>query len=221
MASVLALQNVSKSVRDGDTRRLVVEDVSFAISAGEIVCLRGPSGSGKTTLLALSGAMLSPTRGEVHVMGEATSRLREHHRAEVRRRAVGFVFQDLALVDDLSATENILLPAVPIGIDRDRQGRVNMLLERFGIASLAATVVRRLSGGERQRVALCRALLFDPPILLLDEPSAHLDDARADQLMIELRALVREGKAILFASHDSRLAADRTLSVQSGKVIEG
>lgn len=220
MESVLSLQNVSKSVRDGDSRRTIVDDVSFAISAGDVTCLRGASGSGKTTLLALSGAMLSPTRGEVHLMGEATSRLREHHRAEVRRKSVGFVFQDLALVDDLSAIENILLPAVPIGVSREHEDRAASLLNRFGIAPHSASVVRRLSGGERQRVALCRALLFDPPLLLLDEPSAHLDDERTAQLMAELQSLAADGKAILFASHDARLSSARTLRVESGKAIE-
>ena len=116
----VGVQNVVKRVRDGALRRTVLDDVSFDVHRGELVIVRGPSGSGKTTLLAIVGAMLSPTSGEVHLDGEPTSRLREAHRAEIRRQKVGFVFQDLQLIDALSALRNVLLPRVdaslvPIG----------------------------------------------------------------------------------------------------------
>ncbi len=220
MSAVLSVQNVTKVVRDGESRRTIVDNVSFDLGAGETACLRGASGSGKTTLLALSGGMLSPTKGEVCFRGEAISRLRDRHRAEVRRAHVGFVFQDFALVDDLSVLENVLLPKVPLGISSADTARAESLLERFGIASFRSSVTRRLSGGERQRVALCRALIFDPAMLLLDEPSAHLDDARTEALASELATLASEGKTVLFASHDTRLTAPRTILVESGKIHE-
>jgi ABC-type lipoprotein export system ATPase subunit len=174
-----SVRNVVKRIWDGSERRTVLDDVSFDLARGELVVVRGPSGSGKTTLLAIVGAMLSPSSGEVHLDGEPTSRLREGHRAEVRRRKVGFVFQDLQLVDGLTSRENVLLPRVPDGVRPEDEQRATALLERFGLGAVANVNAKSLSGGERQRVALARALINDPPLLVLDEPTAHLDDARA------------------------------------------
>lgn len=197
---------MTKRIRDGVARRTVLADVSFSVGRGELVVLRGPSGSGKTTLLAIVGGMLSPTTGEVYLDGEPTSRLREAHRAEVRRRKVGFLFQDLQLIDALTALENVLLPEVPLhAVTRAREDKARALLKRFGVEQLAAVPARSLSGGERQRVGLARALLFDPPLLVLDEPTAHLDDARTHALGEELLAMKAEGRAILIASHDARV----------------
>jgi putative ABC transport system ATP-binding protein len=213
------VKNVSKRVWDGRERRLVLEDVTFDVARGEVVVIRGPSGSGKTTLLAIVGAMLSPTTGEVHIDGEATSRLREAHRAEVRRKKVGFVFQDLQLVDALDARANVLLPRVPDGIGPDDEKRAEALLERFGVASIAHTKARSLSGGERQRVALARALVNDPALLVLDEPTAHLDDERALSIVAELERLAADGRAVLVATHDARIAkSGRVLDLVGGKI---
>lgn len=213
---VVAVRGVHKRVFDGAERRTLLDDVSFELERGELAVLRGPSGSGKTTLLAIVGAMLLPTSGEVEIDGEPVSRMRDRHRALVRRRKVGFVFQDVQLVDGMTVIENALLPRVPDGITRADRDRAGTLLERFGVASLAARVARSLSGGERQRVALARALLCDPPLLLLDEPTAHLDDARAEQVADELAALASEGRAVLVATHDPRVAQSRAV----GRVLD-
>jgi putative ABC transport system ATP-binding protein len=233
-----------KRVRDGRGRRTVIDGVTFDLARGELVVLRGPSGSGKTTLLALVGAMLSPTSGEVLLDGEPTSRLRDAHRAQARlldgeptsrlrdahraqtRRAkVGFVFQDLQLVDAMSARENVLLPKVPDGVTPKDEARADALLARFGVAGTSARA-RALSGGERQRVALARALLLDPPILLLDEPTAHLDDAHARAIAAELAGLAADRdhpRAVLVATHDARIAAHadvtRVLDLADGKLL--
>ncbi len=209
-------------VRDGATRRTVIDGVSLRIDTGELVVLRGPSGSGKTTLLGLLGAMLLPTRGEILIDGEPTSRLRDEHRAEVRRHKVGFVFQDVQLVDGMSAIDNVLLPCVPDGIADPEVARAHELLKRFGLESSAGKRVRQLSGGERQRVALARGLVRNPKVLLLDEPTAHLDDARTSQVADELASLAREGRAVIAATHDSRVAdakgVTRVIDVHDGKV---
>jgi putative ABC transport system ATP-binding protein len=214
---------VVKRIWDGRERRTVLDDVSFDLARGELVVVRGPSGSGKTTLLAIVGAMLSPSSGEVHLDGEPTSRLREAHRAEVRRRKVGFVFQDLQLVDGLTSRENVLLPRVPDGVRPQDETRATALLERFGLASVADVDAKSLSGGERQRVALARALINDPPLLVLDEPTAHLDDARAMSIAEELATLVAsDNRAVLVATHDPRLAksagVSRILDLVAGKL---
>jgi putative ABC transport system ATP-binding protein len=221
-APAVRVQNVVKRVRDGSMRRTVLDDVSFEVKRGELVIVRGPSGSGKTTLLAIVGAMLSPTSGEVHLDGEPTSRLREAHRAEVRRRKVGFVFQDLQLLDGLSALRNVLLPCIPDGLTSDDERRARVLLEQRGLGALADAKAKGLSGGERQRVALCRALIKDPPLLVLDEPTAHLDDVLAEAIGDELAALARDGRALLVATHDARIArssgVSRVLDLAGGKI---
>jgi putative ABC transport system ATP-binding protein len=217
-----SVRNVVKRIWDGRERRTVLDDVSFELLRGELVVVRGPSGSGKTTLLAIVGAMLSPSSGEVHLDGEPTSRLREAHRAEVRRRKVGFVFQDLQLVDGLTSRENVLLPRVPDGVRPVDEKRAGELLERFGLAAVADVDAKSLSGGERQRVALARALINDAPLLVLDEPTAHLDDARAVSIAEELAAVARDGRAVLVATHDPRLAQSegvtRIMDLIAGKL---
>lgn len=218
-----SVRDVVKRIRDGHERRTVLDGVSFDLARGELVVVRGPSGSGKTTLLAIVGAMLSPTSGEVHLDGEPTSRLREAHRAEVRRRKVGFVFQDLQLVDGLTARQNLLLPRVPDGVRPEDEARAAALLERFGLSSVSRTRAKSLSGGERQRVALARALMNDPPLLVLDEPTAHLDDARASSIAGELADLARDGRAVLVATHDPRIAKSegvaRVLDLAGGRLV--
>lgn len=222
-APAVRVQNVVKRVRDGASRRTVLDDVSFDVHRGELVIVRGPSGSGKTTLLAIVGAMLSPTSGEIHLDGEPTSRLREAHRAEIRRQKVGFVFQDLQLLDDLTALGNVLLPRVPDGVTAADEARARRLLEQRGLGRLADSNARGLSGGERQRVALCRALLNDPALLVLDEPTAHLDDVHAAAIADELAALASGGRALLVATHDARVAQSagvtRVLDLVGGKVV--
>jgi putative ABC transport system ATP-binding protein len=221
----VSVDNVVKRVRDGRARRTVLDGISFTIARGEIVVLRGPSGSGKTTLLAIVGAMLSPTSGEVQLDGEATSRLREAHRAEVRRRKVGFVFQDLQLVEGLTVLGNVLLPFVPDGVGRAEEARARTLLERRGLVELSDARTKGLSGGEKQRVALCRALVRDPMLLLLDEPTAHLDDANTHALIDELGALAADGRALLIATHDARItsapAVTRVMDLRDGAVVAG
>jgi putative ABC transport system ATP-binding protein len=217
-----SVQNVTKKVWDGAERRTVLDEVSLDLARREIVVLRGPSGSGKTTLLAISGGMLSPTSGEVFIDGEATSRLRDADRAAVRRRKVGFVFQDLQLVDDMSVLENVVLPRIPDGLSRADVARAEALLGRLDAASLAAKRTRALSGGERQRVAMARALMNDPGLLLLDEPTAHLDDARARTVMDDLAGLAAEGRAVLISTHDPRIAdhpaVSRVVDLAAGRL---
>jgi putative ABC transport system ATP-binding protein len=221
-AVLLELREVTKKVWDGRNRRVVIDGASLEIDAGEWVVLRGPSGSGKTTLLSMIGAMSRPTSGEVLFAGEPTSRLRDAHRAELRRTTVGFVFQDLQLIEDLSAADNVLLPFVPVGVKAQHEKRAADLLARFGVAPLAHTKAKQLSGGERQRVAIARALLGSPKLLLLDEPTAHLDDARATQLLGDIATIAKDGCAVVTATHDARVTAapgvSRIIEVEDGRV---
>src|SRR5258706_323756 len=178
-APALSDRSVTKRVTDGRARREVLRDISLDVERGELVVIRGASGSGKTTLLGVLGGMLLPTSGEVWLDGEPVSRLRDHQRAEIRRAKVGYLFQDFGLIEQMSVLENLLLPLVPQGRANGARERARELLERFGIGSLARASVSALSGGERQRVALARARILEPSVLLLDEPTAHLDESRA------------------------------------------
>jgi putative ABC transport system ATP-binding protein len=183
-----------------------VRGVDLAIVPGSFEAVVGPSGSGKTTLLSLLGGLVLPTEGEVLFGTKPFSRLRDHQRAHLRRETVGFVMQDFGLLDRMSVLENVGLPLVPAGVSvAERRRRATSLLDSFGLASRAGDDVRRLSGGERQRVALARALVLDPPIVLLDEPTSHLDADRTKDLVDRLASLARAGKAVLCATHDPRL----------------
>jgi putative ABC transport system ATP-binding protein len=206
---VIEARGVSKWVRDGSKRREVLRGVSLAVAAGEWVVLTGPSGSGKTTLLGVLGGMLLPSEGEVLIDGEAVSRLRDRHRAEIRRRKVGYLFQDLALVPGMTCLDNVLLPLLPDGLaDREGEARARAALDRLGVGARASDRVDGLSGGEKQRVALARALVVGPRVLLLDEPTAHLDRSLAGALLGDLEALAAGGAAVVVSSHDPRVLGD-------------
>ena len=205
----LSAKDIVKRVSDGRTRREILRGINLDLARGELVLVRGASGSGKTTLLAILGGMLLPTSGEVWLGGEAISRLRDHQRAEVRRARVGYLFQDFGLIEGMTALENALLPLVPDGRTHGTAvARAQTLFERMGIGALLGSKVSSLSGGERQRVALVRAWMTKPDVVLLDEPTAHLDAERARDLMTELLALRQEGAALLIASHDPRIVDD-------------
>jgi putative ABC transport system ATP-binding protein len=222
-APALSARDVSKRVSDGRTRREVLRRVTLDLHRGELLLVRGASGSGKTTLLGVLGGMLLPTSGEVWLEGEPISRLRAHQRAELRRAKVGYLFQDFGLIEGMSVMENVLLPLVPPGrVDSQAIGQAKAILDRLGIGAFARASVTSLSSGERQRVALARAWIKHPPVLLLDEPTAHLDAERSRNLMEDLEALRTEGTAVLMASHDPRIYDDprisRRLSLEEGAI---
>ena len=224
MSALVETIEVVKRYQDGDRRSTAVDRVSIAVHAGELVALRGPSGSGKTTLLGIMGGMVAPTAGEVRIEGESIVHLRDRHRTELRRAKIGFVFQELALVPDMTLEENVLLPLVPTGgASQAEKARAMSLLERFGLAGRIGARANRLSGGERQRGSIVRALVRDPKLLLLDEPTAHLDAANAAEVIAVLAALRDEGRAIVCATHDPRLAedgrVDRSVVMADGRVV--
>ncbi len=223
---LLEARGVSKRVRDGRRFREVLRGVSLGARAGEFVVVTGPSGSGKTTLLAVLGGMLLPSAGEVRIEGEAVSRLRDEHRAEVRRRKVGYLFQDLALIAGMSALDNVMLPLLPDGLGGRSGERLALgALERLGLGDRARERVDGLSGGERQRVALARALVRGPTVVLLDEPTAHLDGERARALLDDLAAVAARGAALVIASHDPRVTGDarvtQALALEGGALSSG
>lgn len=223
MSATLVATGLGLDVQDGEGLRQVLHGVSLTLDRGELVALRGPSGSGKTTLLALLGGLATPTRGEVMLQGRSIVRMRDHHRTALRRDVVGYVLQELALLPAASLLDNVLLPFVPDGIRAEDRTRALAWLDRFGLASRAATPAGRLSGGEKQRAAIARALVREPAVLLLDEPTAHVDAETAQTLVDALARLRDEGRAVLVATHDPRVyddaRIDRTLVLDRGRLV--
>lgn len=222
---VVAAVELHKRYPDGDGTADAVVDVSLTLGAGELIVLAGPSGSGKSTLLALLGGLLTPTSGDVELLGQSVVHMRDHHRAAFRRSHVGFVFQELGLLPTMTLLDNILLPLAPTGGEGPKDvSRALEALRRFGLADRAHTPVARLSGGERQRGAVVRALVHDPELLLLDEPTAHIDADNAAEMIRLLAELRDEGRTILAATHDPRLIddpqVDRVLTMRGGAFVD-
>jgi len=223
-APAIAVTQVRKRYVDGNRRLDAVAEVDLEIPEGALWVLCGPSGSGKTTLLGLMGAMVAPTSGTVEIHGQDVTHLRDHHRTQVRRERLGFVFQDLQLISGMSVLENVLLPCVPSGgASAEDAARARELLVRFGLKGEIEARAERLSGGQRQRAAIARALVLQPKILLLDEPTAHLDTANALEVVSLLFELRDEGTTVVCATHDPRLSdderVDRVVSMCDGAVV--
>ncbi|MCF7853998.1 MAG: ABC transporter ATP-binding protein [Candidatus Pacebacteria bacterium] len=219
-----AVAGLAKHYRLGKHRIPVLNDVTLTISAGEWVALVGPSGSGKTTLLHLLGALDSPSKGKISCLGQSYEKLSARHRALLRRKTIGLLFQNYHLFPELSAVENALLPALHWGQHRaGYANRAKSLLAEFGLAERLEHRPRELSGGEQQRVALVRALINNPDIILADEPTGNLDQEAAAHIMDILTSLQQgEGKTIVMVTHDLSIArqADRILQLRDGQVQE-
>jgi putative ABC transport system ATP-binding protein len=199
-----------------------VDGVDLTVEAGETVSVMGPSGCGKSTLLHLLGGLERPDAGELYLGGQRVDGLSETQWAVLRRRSVGFVFQAFHLVDELTAVENVELPALLLGGSRrDARRRAMELLERLGVAERASHLPDRLSGGEQQRVAVARALINQPLVVLADEPTGNLD-SRATGEILRLFAELREARqALLIVTHDARVAstAHRLLTMRDGAIV--
>jgi putative ABC transport system ATP-binding protein len=200
-----------------------VDGVDLAVGQGEAVSVMGPSGCGKSTLLHLLGGLERPTDGEVWLGGQRVDRLSETGWARLRRRSIGFVFQAFHLVDELSAVENVELPALLVGEPRRAaRARALGLLERLGVADRAGHLPDRLSGGQRQRVALARALVNEPLLVFADEPTGNLDSAATGEILRLFAEVHAAGQTLLLVSHDPRVAAtaDRLLTMRDGSIVE-
>jgi putative ABC transport system ATP-binding protein len=216
----LAAESLTKVFGSGDTAVEAVRDVSLSVRAGEFVAIVGPSGSGKTTLLAVLGGLLTPTSGRVVVGGTDISRWNEAQRARFRRERVGFVFQGFNLVPYLTAEQNLLvIPAISGKLDGEIRARARQLLREMGVEKRAHHLPGELSGGERQRVAIGRALMNDPLLVLVDEPTSNLDSERGTEVVRSLAEEVKmRDKIGIMVTHDRRMLAhvDRVLEMADG-----
>jgi ABC-type lipoprotein export system ATPase subunit len=223
VADALRFDRVSKVYETfASGSRHALRDVTFVMPAGRVIAVVGRSGSGKSTLLHLAAGIDVPTSGEVHLQGRALGALSDGARTLLRRDAVGLVFQFFHLLPHLSLRDNVVLPALIAG-ERPAacEPRALELLARVGLADRAGDPVQKLSGGEMQRVAICRALLRRPALLLADEPTGNLDDDHGRRVMDLLLALAREeGRSLLYVTHSREFAAlaDRTWRIHSGEL---
>jgi ABC-type lipoprotein export system ATPase subunit len=200
-----------------------VDGVDLAVASGETVAVMGPSGCGKSTLLHLLGGLDRPTAGQVWLAGERIDQLSERGLARRRRDGVGFVFQAFHLMEELTAVENVELPALLAGRSpRAARRRATGLLDQVGLADRARHLPSALSGGQRQRVAIARAMANDPALLLADEPTGNLDSAATLDVLRLFESLHAAGQTLVVVTHDARIAAtaDRLISMRDGEFID-
>ncbi|MFI6799024.1 ABC transporter ATP-binding protein [Streptosporangium canum] len=220
---VVRLADVSRVHGDGPQAVAALREVSLDVAAGELVAVMGPSGSGKSTLLNLAGGLDRPTSGEVVVEGRPLSGLSAKELAALRRRHVGYVFQDLNLIPSLTAVENVMLPRELDGVRMGQARREAMqALDEVGLAEVAGRFPEEISGGQRQRVAIARALLGERRLILADEPTGALDTPTGDDVLQLLRARCDAGATVLLVTHEPRYAgwADRVVFLRDGEITD-
>ena len=223
MTAALEVRHASKVYGSGPTEVHALRDVDLSVERGELVAIMGPSGSGKSTLLTIAGSLEDATSGEVVVDGAELSRMSRNDRARLRRRSIGYVFQDFNLLPGLSALENVALPLELDGIGaRAAWATALESLESLGLSDRADHFPDQLSGGERQRVAIARAIVGNRHLLLADEPSGALDSANSEAVMRLLRAACKGGVAGVVVTHDAQLAswADRVVFIRDGRIVD-
>jgi putative ABC transport system ATP-binding protein len=221
--SVLELRQVSKVYGAGAAEVHALRGVDLGVEAGSMVAVMGPSGSGKSTLLTIAGSLEDPTGGEVLVGGASLSRMSRRARAGLRRRFVGYVFQDFNLLPGLTAAENVALPLELDGVAARKARTAAMAaLDQLGLADRAGRFPDELSGGERQRVAIARAVVGPRRLLLADEPSGALDSVNGEAVMRLMHEACRRGTAAVVVTHDAQLAswADRVVFLRDGRVAD-
>lgn len=221
----IELQEVRKVFNAGRPNEFcALEGITATIEPNRTTVLQGPSGSGKTTLLSILGCMARPTSGRIFLGEREITSLPERFLTEVRRKTFGFIFQQFHLVKGLTALENVMIPAYPLGESREAlTRRATDLLERFEVDRKASSKVEWLSGGEAQRVAISRALINDPAALIADEPTAHLDSRLSREFMEIVRQLGNNGKTVIIASHDPLVyesdGVAEVIPMRDGKVL--
>jgi ABC-type lipoprotein export system ATPase subunit len=219
---VVRARGLVKDYGEGRARRRVLDGAALDVGAGELVAVVGRSGSGKSTLLHLVGALDRPQAGSIEVAGERLDGRPERELTRLRRRLLGFVFQSFHLVPELTGEENVLLPARLPGAPRGAVARGRELVHALGLAEAASRPPRELSGGEQQRLAVARALVCDPPVLLADEPTGNLDAESGELVLGLLRGAADEGRAVVLVTHEAAATAtaDRVVRLREGR-IEG
>ncbi len=219
---MIKLNELTKVYRTDEIESTALNAVSFEISKGEFVSVMGPSGCGKSTLLNILGMLDKPESGSYQFLGEEVAHLNEKKRSEIRKKNIGFIFQNFNLIDELTVFENIEIPLLYNNVPAsERKQRVNELLEKIGIAHRASHFPQQLSGGQQQRVAVARALITKPPLILADEPTGNLDSSHGNEVMELMCELNEAGTTIVMVTHSSHDASysGRIINLLDGQVV--
>src|SRR5580700_8572472 len=221
--SLLELRQISKSYGQGDTAVRALDDIDLTVDRGHLVAVMGPSGSGKSTLLTIAGSLEEPTSGDVIIDGVSLQRMSRNDKARLRRRTIGYVFQEFNLLPGLTASENVSLPLELDGVSTRKAHAAGLAaLEQLGLADRADHYPDQLSGGERQRVAIARSVVGERRLLLADEPSGALDSTNSEAVMRMILDACKRGVAAVVVTHDAHLAswADRVVFLRDGHAVD-
>jgi len=221
--SYIRAEDLSKQYGIGDAAVMAIHDMDFTVESGEFVSIMGESGAGKSTLLSIVGAMTPPTSGKFLVDEIDVYGLGSEKRTDFRREFIGFVFQSFHLVPYLTVVENVMLPLTTVKASKKRKRALaEAALDQVGLTGKEDRLPSQISGGEKERVAIARAIVNDPPVILADEPTGNLDSATSHEIMGLLQRLNREGTTILMVTHSQDCAAyaERVLRVSDGRLIE-
>jgi putative ABC transport system ATP-binding protein len=218
--SIISIEHLSKTFGSGHTTVQAVKDVSLDIAPGDIILVMGPSGSGKTTLISMIGTLMQPSAGSIAIDDQDITQLNRNQLADLRLHKLGFVFQSFNLLAALTAEQNVIMPLLAAHTPKGKaRGKARAMLEQLGMGHRLNHLPRDLSGGEKQRVAVARALVNDPMIILADEPTANLDSKAGKEVTTLLCNIAcGEGKAVIIVSHDPRLkdVAKRVITIEDG-----
>jgi putative ABC transport system ATP-binding protein len=220
---LIEIQNIGKNYQDGETTVQAIKQMDFYIDDGEFVSIMGQSGSGKSTLLSILGGLNHPTRGRILLDSLDIYKLSSEQRADLRSEYIGVIFQSFQLIPYLTVLENVKLPMAITGRKAKEQDKMARdVLERVGLANKEDRLPDQLSGGEQERVAIARAIVNKPPILLADEPTGNLDSTTADEIMNLLKELNGEGQTIIMVTHNPEACkhTSRTIMVKDGSCFE-
>lgn len=221
--SFIQVENVSKVYQDGEISNKVLDNISFTIQERELVAVVGDSGSGKTTLMNLLGALDKPSSGSIRIANKEISKMSQKERTLYRRDNIGFIFQDYNLIQVLNVYENILVP-LQLTQKKVKEDKIDDMLKSLLLYDKKYTLPSKLSGGEQQRVAIIRALVHEPKLILADEPTGNLDSKNTAQVIKLIRLLCKKmGRTTILVTHNMQVArlCDRVIRIKDGKVIQG
>lgn len=217
---VIELKNISKVYKSGEENTIALDDITLQVNKGDFVAIMGPSGSGKSTMMHILGLLDTPTKGAYRLDGQDVSKLKKNAQAELRNRHIGFVFQQFNLMPRTTVLENLLLPTV-YGEVPNKYERAETLLRQVDLADRATHTGAQLSGGQIQRVAVARALMMSPSLILADEPTGNLDTKRSQEIMRLFQAINKNGATVVLITHEPEIAAfaERTITLKDGKIV--